>query len=107
MNLAPPWEIIAAMAQGRIKHVIAREALVFAILLLIGLIAVPIGVYWVGSLLLGEFGGTGFGDFFGALGVRLGRADPTAWFLIASPYLAVQSLRLAWLSLRGGRRTAG
>ena len=106
MNLAPPWEIIATMAQGNMTRIFAREAILLIALLLIGLVAVPLAIFWIGGQLLGEFGGTGFADFFGALSVRLLHGDLAAWFFIASPYLAVQSLRLAWQALRGGRRAA-
>lgn len=84
------------------RHILARESLLFLGLLLIGLIAVPFAVFWIGSTVLGEFGGDGFSDFFSDLGKSLLGGDPAAWFLVLSPYLGMQLLRLAWRVLRSG-----
>ncbi|MDJ0906787.1 MAG: hypothetical protein QNI96_12255, partial [Woeseiaceae bacterium] len=71
-----------------------RELALFLGLLLAGLVLLPIAIYWMGPRVLGEFGGTGFADFFGSLAVRLRAGEYGAWFLVLSPYLAIQVLRL-------------
>lgn len=88
------------MAQGRSKRIIAREFLLFFALALVGFIAVPLAVFSIGSVILGAFGGDGFSEFFSGLGASLLAGDLSAWFLVLSPYLGAQCLRLAWRTLR-------
>jgi hypothetical protein len=90
------------MPENRPKHILARESLLFIGLLLIGIIAIPLGIFWIGPSVLGEFGGDGFGSFFGTLVASLRGGDLAAWFLVLSPYLGTQCLRLAWRALRPG-----
>ncbi len=59
----------------------------------------PVVIYQVGQLVFGAYGGLGYGSFFGTLTGKVMRGDAVAWFLILSPYLGWQSLRLmifAW-----------
>lgn len=106
MNLDPPWEIIGSMSQGNTKRRLIRETALFAVLLFVGLVAVPIGVFWIGPQLLGDFGGTGFSEFFGAINDRLLAGELPAWMLVLSPYLGIQCLRLAVAAWRAGGKPA-
>jgi hypothetical protein len=51
----------------------------------------------------GGYGGDGYGGFFSALASRVFTFNGSAWFLILSPYLALQIVRLV---ITGWRKTA-
>jgi len=91
-------------AQERsIKQRVTNEAALFLGLFFVGLVLLPIAVFLVGNAVFGAFEGNGFYEFFGMLSGRIRSGDRAAWFLIASPYLAILTLRLmAW----GWRSTA-
>ena len=69
-------------------------------LLFFGLAIMPIGIYFVGQNVFGAFEGNGFGDFFGTISARIRSGDPVAWFLVLSPYLIWQLIRLSWFGWR-------
>lgn len=72
-------------------------------LLFFGLVLMPIGIFVIGQEIFGAYGGHGYGDFFGTLSAKLRSGDLVAWFLVSSPYLAWQVLRLmafAWRRTR-------
>lgn len=86
-----------------IKQRVTNEAALFLGLFFAGLVLLPIAVYLVGNAIFGAFEGSGFSDFVGMLSGRIRNGDRAAWFLVASPYLAILTLRLmAW----GWRSTA-
>ena len=82
-----------------------KESILFLWMLLGGLFLLPIAVYVVGRLLFGEYGGTGFSAFYGMLHSELRSGAPSVWFLVLSPYLIWQLLRLTLRAFRvaGGR----
>jgi len=82
-----------------------KEAALFAGLLFIGLVVVPIIIYKVGQTVFGTYGGVGFADFFGTLNAKIRGGDTVAWFLVLSPYLGWQCLRLMafFWRLTGGK----
>jgi len=86
------------------KHA-TKEAALFAGLLFIGLVVVPIIIYKVGQTVFGTYGGVGFVDFFGTLNAKIRDGDTVAWFLVLSPYLGWQCLRLMafFWKLTGGQ----
>ncbi len=88
------------MSQSSIKRSLIREVALFTGLLFLGFVVVPILIYWMGPRVLGDFGGVGYADFFNGISTRIREGDSAAWFFILSPYLAVQSLRLAWFGWR-------
>lgn len=94
------------MSPGSLKKSILREIALFLGLLLVGLVLLPIAIYWLGPRVLGEFGGHGFSDFYGSLAARLRAGEFAAWFLVYSPYLAIQVLRLTRLGWRASRPTS-
>ena len=63
----------------------------------------PVAVYFVGQAVFGAYGGSGYGDFIGSIARKLLDGDLVAWFLVLSPYLAVQAVRLTL----AGWRAAG
>ncbi len=78
------------------------EAGLFFGLLFVGIVLVPIAIYWVGGSIFGEYGGHGYGDFFGSLSDKIRNGDRVSWFLVLSPYLAILTIRL---TVWGWRRT--
>ena len=87
------------------KITATRETVLFLWLLAAGLLLLPAAVYVVGRAFFGEYGGTGFTAFYGMLHSELRSGAPSVWFLILSPYLIWQLLRLTIRAFRiaGGR----
>ena len=82
-----------------IRQLAGKEIALFTGLLFAGLVIMPILIYFVGQSVFGTYGGIGYGDFFGTLADKVRSGDIVAWFLILSPYLGWQCLRLmvfAW-----------
>ena len=89
--------------QKTLKQRARREAGLFVGLLFVDIVIMSIAIYSVGGVIFGDYGGEGFGDFLGTLGVKIRSGDRVAWFLVLSPYLALLVMRLmVW----GWRRTA-
>ena len=80
--------------QKSIKQLARSEAGLFIGLLFIGVVIMPVAIYFVGGAIFGSYGGEGYDDFIGTLGVKIRSGDGVAWFLVLSPYLAVLVLRL-------------
>lgn len=76
------------------RKMLTREAVVFLWLFLAGLLLLPAAVYVVGSRLFGVEAGTGFGSFYGGFQSELWSGAPAMWFLVFSPYLVWQILRV-------------
>lgn len=74
---------------------VTGEAGLFFGLLFVGIVLVPIAIYFVGASIFGEYGGNGYGEFFGSLSGKIRSGDRVSWFLILSPYLAILVLRMA------------
>jgi hypothetical protein len=70
------------------------EIALFLGLMFIGFVVMPVAIYLVGQQFFGAYGGHGYGDFFATLSGKIRSGDIVAWFLISSPYLAWQALRL-------------
>lgn len=86
------------------RKTIRKEIGLLAGLLFFGVVLMPVAIYLVGQSIFGAYGGQGYGDFFGNLSLKLRSRDAVAWFLVFSPYLVWQSLRmmaLAWRSAGG------
>lgn len=80
-----------------LRQRITTEALLFTGLLFFGFVLLPIAIYVVGTAIFGNYGGEGYGDFFGTLSLRILQGDANAWFLILSPYIVILVFRLmAW-----------
>ena len=72
-------------------------------LLFCGLVLMPLAIFEVGQSIFGAYGGHGYGDFFGSLSAKLRGGDTVAWFLVLSPYLGWQVLRLTVFAWRKSR----
>jgi len=84
-----------------LKSTALRELALFLVLFFIGLVILPILIYFVGSAMFGEYSGSGFSDFYQMLHGELRAGELVVWFLMLSPYVAWQLLRL---TLSGFRR---
>lgn len=81
-------------------RVLRKEAAVFAGFLFFGLVLLPVLIWFVGKAVFGAYGGAGFADFFGTLSGKIRSGDLAAWFLVLSPWLAWQVVRLTALGWR-------
>ena len=72
-----------------------KEAAIFLAMLFLGLIILPVAIWFVGNVVFGDYGGAGYGDFFGNLTLRIVSGNLAAWFLVLSPWLTLQAVRLA------------
>jgi hypothetical protein len=106
------WATIAALsaradllsnAPSPVLPILKKELALLAMMLFFGIAILPIAVWFVGDLVFSTYNGAGYMDFFGALGDKLRSGDPAAWFLVGSPWLGAQVVRLAAL---GWRRSA-
>lgn len=83
-----------------LSRVLRKEAAVFAGFLFFGLVLLPVLIWFVGKAVFGAYGGAGFADFFGTLSGKIRSGDLAAWFLVLSPWLAWQAMRLTVLGWR-------
>ena len=82
--------------------------MIFVGLLLAGLLLLPLAIFLVGDVVFGDYEGDGYGQFFESLIGRLAGGERFAWFLVLSPYLVVQLLRVlgyAWRVTGGPSET--
>jgi hypothetical protein len=89
-------DTLVAERRNTIRRTITREAA-----LLLGF------SFLVGQAIFGDYGGGSFSHFYLELSSRIRAGDGAAWFLVLSPYIGWQSLRLMGLGWRiAGRRPA-
>lgn len=77
-----------------------RETLLFAGFFAFGLLLLPAAIYLVGQAVFGTYGGEGIGAFYSGIMTRIRNGDIVGWFLILSPYIFVQLVRLAFMVFR-------
>lgn len=82
------------------RSLAGRESVLFLWLLVAGLFLLPLAIYLIGRALFGEYGGTGFSAFYATLHSELRSGSPSVWFLVLSPYLVWQLLRLTIRAFR-------
>lgn len=87
-----------------IKALFRKETALLTILLFLGMVLLPGITYFVGEKVFGTYAGAGYGDFFGTLSGKLRDFDRVAWFLVLSPYLIWQCLRLTAFAWRAAGR---
>jgi hypothetical protein len=80
------------------------ETAAFLGLLFIGVALMPMAIFAVGQAVFGTYGGVGYSDFFSTLSIKVRHGDWVAWFLILSPYMAWQCLRLMGAAWRASSR---
>lgn len=90
--------------QGELKAKFLKELATVAILFLVGLVVLPIAIYLVGNALFGGYDDGGFATFYGALHADLRDGAFPVWFLVLSPYLVWQLLRLTVWGYRQSSR---
>ena len=83
-----------------IRSAVVRELALFLVLLFVGLVILPLCVYIVGRSLFGDYAGSGFSDFYGVLHSEFRSGEPVVWFLMLSPYLVWQLLRVTISAFR-------
>lgn len=97
------WATIRPVESSKLKAVAKRELALFAGLLFIGFVLMPVLIYEVGQIIFGSYGGAGYGEFFGNLSKKIRSGNIVAWFLVLSPWIGWQCLRLtgrAWRATR-------
>jgi ACR3 family arsenite efflux pump ArsB len=85
---------------AKMKKVATRELALFLVLFFTGLVILPVLIYLVGNALFGDYGGSGFSDFYQLLHGELRTGVPVVWLLMLSPYIAWQLLRLTITAFR-------
>ncbi len=83
-----------------LRRPLLRELAFNAALVLAGVLLLPLGVYFVGQWVFGDYEGGAYGDFFAALTDRLQAGETSAWFLVLSPLLLVLLVRGLWWGWR-------
>ena len=77
-------------------------------LLFVGLLIMPIAVYMVGNSVFGKYSGNGFSDFYGMVHRAIRDGEPAILFLVLSPYIIWQMMRLTvWGFRKTWRRRQG
>lgn len=96
---SPDKPVPGILETSAIKNRLIKETALLAVLVFIGVAVLPLCIYLVGEAVFGEYGNGGFSGFFGALHRKLREGEPSVWFLLLSPYLLWQLLRLTlWAS---------
>lgn len=83
-----------------IRNTMRRESVLFLWLILGGLFVLPALIYVIGKALFGEYGGSGFTAFYANFHSGLRDGETAVWFLVLSPYLVMQLLRLTFRAFR-------
>lgn len=89
-------------SQAGLPSWLRRELILAAILIGVGVLLLPLAIYFTGQALLGPYSADGHGPlrlYADILGDLVDGALP-AWILVLSPWLGVQALRLALIPLR-------
>ena len=73
--------------------------------LFVGLVLLPVAVWFIGHMVFGAYEGAGYAEFYGMLSYKIRSGDAVAWFLILSPWLVLQCLRLMALGWRTAAKT--
>lgn len=89
-----------------LKKRVERELALTLLLFLTGLVLLPIAIYLVGDAVFGAYAGAGFSGFYSDLHEELRNGQAVVWFLVLSPYLGWQLLRLTFLVFRRSRPDA-
>ena len=83
-----------------VRKIIVRESTLLLGFVFVGLVLLPIAIYVGGQVIFGDYGGGSYGHFYSELSGRFRAGDAAAWFLVLSPYLGWQTLRLIGLAWR-------
>ena len=86
-------------------RILKKETALFAGLLFFGFVLMPVGIWFIGNAVFGAYGGQGYAEFFGILSGRIRSGDLVAWFLVLSPWLVWQCVRLMAFGWRAVGKT--
>ena len=91
--------------RNSLRKIVIKETALLLGFLFLGLVLLPVAIYLVGQAIFGDYGGGTYGHFYSEMSGRIRAGDAAAWFLVLSPYLGWQPLRLIGLGWRlAGRR---
>lgn len=77
-----------------IKKAVAREGALFVVLAFVGIVVLPVCVYLVGTVMFGPYEGGSLISFFGALQREVRHGQLAVVFLVLSPWILWQLVRL-------------
>jgi hypothetical protein len=87
-------------SRNSFKRVLRRESVTLLLLVLVGIFLLPLAIYLVGADIFGEYVSGGFGSFYRDIHSDLREGQPVVIFLLISPYLVWQMLRLSFYTFR-------
>ena len=76
------------------SRTIKREIAIAAALFAVGLLLLPLAIYWVGHQVAGDYQGGGPLALADQIWTGFLQLEPAAWLLVLSPYLLLQLVRL-------------
>lgn len=89
-----------------LKSIALKESALLLVLLFAGLFLLPLSIYLVGESVFGEYSGAGFAGFYARMHHEIRDGQPVVWFLVLSPYIIWQLLRLTFWGYRRAARRA-
>lgn len=95
----------AVKKPSALGKILKTEAMLLIAFLFVGLVLLPVAVWFVGHVVFGAYEGAGYAEFYGMLSGKIRSGDVGAWFLVLSPWLVVQCLRLMALGWRTAAKT--
>jgi hypothetical protein len=96
--------VILSEPARTLQQTLRRESIILLFFVFFGVAILPLAVYVVGDQVFGEYAGTGLGGFFRDIHAALRAGQPAAYFLVLSPYLALQLFRLTLRIFRHSAR---
>lgn len=95
------------VTDDNVKTALLKEVALLTGLVFVGIVILPLCIYVIGEAVFGEYGSGGFASFYGDLHGRFRSGDPLVWFLLLSPYVLWQLVRMtAWTFRRASRLEA-
>lgn len=89
--------------ESSLKKILFRETATLLVLLFAGILLLPLAVYLVGQSVFGEYSGAGFSGFYTQLHHDIRDGHTVVWYLILSPYIIWQLLRLTVWGVKRSR----
>lgn len=84
--------------EPRLPPRLRKELILAGVLIAVGILVLPIGIFHVGQRLLGDYSAEGAGvlHLYGQILRDMGAGRPIAWLLVLSPWLGILLLRALW-----------
>ena len=83
-----------AAAPSNARAIVKKEAILLAVMLAIGILLLPLAIFAVGNAVFGDYGDGEYSDFYSKLLADAFSGNLGLLFLILSPYLVWQTLRV-------------